>query len=119
MAFVLHHVLLAMPEGGEERARAFYAEVLGLEEIIKPEALAAMGGVWFRHGTLEIHLGVEEPFSPARKAHPGILVQDLEALSTAIDDAGGEVAYDDSFPGFARFYTADWFGNRLEFLARV
>lgn len=114
--FSLHHVQLAIPADGEERARVFYGDVLGLDEIPKPPVLASRGGVWFRGGALEIHLGVEVPFAPATKAHPGILTDDLQALQTRLLDAGVEVRPDDLFPGFQRIYADDCFGNRLEFL---
>lgn len=102
--------------GGEDRARGFYGEVLGLEEIPKPPVLAARGGAWFRGGSLEIHLGVEEPFAPAKRAHPGIVTQDLETLRARLAAAGVDVRADDLFPGYQRFYVDDCFGNRLEFL---
>jgi hypothetical protein len=78
--------------------------------------LAARGGCWFRGGGLEVHLGVEQEFSPARKAHPGILVEDLPALAAALEAAGVGVSWDGEFPGHRRFYASDPFGNRLEFL---
>jgi catechol 2,3-dioxygenase-like lactoylglutathione lyase family enzyme len=112
----LHHVQLALPPGGEDRCRAFWGGVLGMAEVDKPPVLAARGGCWFRGGGLEVHLGVEPEFAPARKAHPGILVQDLPALATALEDAGVEVTWDPEFPGHDRIYAADPFGNRLEFL---
>lgn len=112
----LHHVQLAMPPGEEERARAFFVGVLGMTEIDKPPVLARRGGAWFRAGGLELHLGVEDDFAPARKAHPGILVDDLDALARRLDDAGQPVAHDRDFPGFRRCYAHDPFGNRLEFL---
>jgi len=112
----LHHVQLAIPPGGEDRCRELWRDVLGMEELEKPAVLAARGGCWFRGGALEVHLGVEQDFSPARKAHPGILVKDLGALSRALDAAGVEVAWDQEFPGHDRFYAHDPFGNRLEFL---
>lgn len=115
--FSLHHVQLAMPAGEETRARDFYDGVLGLDEVAKPPELAARGGVWFRGGALEIHLGVEEPFAPARKAHPGILTADLDVVRRRFEDAGIEVRPDGLLPGFVRFYADDCFGNRLEFLA--
>lgn len=115
----LHHVQLAIPTGGEEACRAFWGGVLGLGELVKPPVLAARGGCWFRGGRLEVHLGVEEPFSPARTVHPGILVDDLDATSAALVAAGHDVERDDAFPGFDRLYTADPFGNRLEFLQLV
>jgi catechol 2,3-dioxygenase-like lactoylglutathione lyase family enzyme len=118
VGFSLHHVQLAMPRGEEARARGFYADMLGLTEVTKPPELAARGGVWFRSGSLELHLGVEEPFAPARKAHPGILVDDLDAVVARLVAGGVEVRPDDAFPGFRRVYADDPFGNRLEFLQR-
>lgn len=112
----LHHVQLAMPIGQERQARRFFVEVLGFTEIDKPPVLAARGGAWFRAGALELHLGVESDFCPARKAHPGILVGDLDEVARRIASTGQEVAWDAEFPGFRRFYAEDPFGNRLEFL---
>jgi catechol 2,3-dioxygenase-like lactoylglutathione lyase family enzyme len=112
----LHHVQLAIPAGGEVACRTFWSGVLGLAEIDKPPVLAARGGCWFRGGGLEVHLGVEEPFVPARKAHPGVLVSGLVGLAARLEAAGHDVQWDGEFPGHDRFYAADPFGNRLEFL---
>ena len=112
----LHHVQLAMPLGEEAAARAFYAGVLGMTEVEKPPVLAARGGAWFRAGGLELHLGVEEAFGPARKAHPGVLVSDLDEVVRRLGAAGQDVTWDADFPGFCRVYAHDPFGNRLEFL---
>jgi catechol 2,3-dioxygenase-like lactoylglutathione lyase family enzyme len=112
----LHHVQLAIPAGSEDTARAFYGGVLGMGELDKPPVLAARGGCWFRSGGLEVHLGVEDDFRPARKAHPGVLVDDLDGLAARLTDAGVPVQWDDAFPGHRRFYAADPYGNRLEFL---
>ncbi len=112
----LHHVQLAIPPSGEDRCREFWVGVLGMEELEKPPVLAARGGCWFRSGWLEVHLGVEQEFAPARKAHPGILVEDLRALAAALEAGGGEVTWDPAFPGHDRFYAHDPFGNRLEFM---
>lgn len=112
----VHHVQLAMPPGREQAARDFYAGVLGMTEVAKPAPLARRGGAWFRAGAVEIHLGVEDDFAPARKAHPGILVSGLDRLASHLTAAGHPVHRDDAFPGFRRFYAADPFGNRLEFL---
>lgn len=112
----LHHILLAIPEGGEAKCRTFWGDVLGMDELEKPAVLAARGGCWFRGGGLEVHLGVERDFSPARKAHPGILVTGLPELAAAMEAAGFDVTWDGQFPGHDRFYTRDPFGNRLEFL---
>lgn len=116
MAFVdVHHVQLACPRGSEAVLRAFYADLLGLTEVAKPAELVARGGVWFRASGVELHLGVEEPFSPARKAHPGLLVDDLDALAERLESAGHPVERG-TLPGLRRFHTADPYGNRLELL---
>ena len=112
----IDHVQLAMPAGSEELARGFYVGVLGLSERPKPPALAVRGGAWFGSGPVQIHLGVEHEFRPARKAHPAVQVEDLAALAARIHAAGYEVHIASDVPGQRRFHTADPFGNRLEFL---
>ncbi|HUG83715.1 MAG TPA: hypothetical protein VMM13_04075 [Euzebya sp.] len=89
---------------------------LGMTEIEKPPILAARGGCWFKGGAWEVHLGVEADFTPARKAHPGILVTGLDALAQRLTAAGVPIEWDEHFPGHHRFYAHDPFGNRLEFL---
>jgi len=111
----IDHVQLAMPPGGESLARQFYGELLGLVEIPKPPNLAARGGAWFQCGRLQLHLGVESEFRPARKAHPALLVRDLDGLLEVLIAAGCEVKHDsEPVPGFARAFTFDPFGNRIE-----
>ena len=105
----IDHVQVAAPPGCEAEARAFYGGVLGLRELPKPEALRARGGVWFEL----LHVGVEDEFAPARKAHPAFAVDDLEGLAARIGDG---VQWDDAVPGVRRFYARDPFGNRLEFV---
>lgn len=112
----LHHVQLAIPPGGEDLARRYYGEILGMTELEKPPVLAARGGCWFRSTGLEIHLGVEKDFRAAAKAHPGILVKDLDALAKRLESAGAGVEWDDNFPGHRRFYSHDLHGNRIELL---
>jgi catechol 2,3-dioxygenase-like lactoylglutathione lyase family enzyme len=110
------HVQLAIPAGGEPLARSFYGQLLGLDEVSKPPALAARGGCWFRSGGVGLHLGVEEPFHPARKAHPAFIVDDLDRLHRRLVAAGHPcIRRDDEIPGVQRFHTSDPFGNRLEF----
>jgi catechol 2,3-dioxygenase-like lactoylglutathione lyase family enzyme len=110
------HVQVALPRGGETVARAFYGGVLGMREVAKPAALAARGGCWFASGTAVLHLGVEEPFQPARKAHPAFVVDDLDATRAALEAAGHDcVDSPDDLPGVRRFHAHDPFGNRLEF----
>ncbi len=111
----IDHVQVAAPPGCEPAARAFYGGLLGLEELPKPEALRARGGCWFRAGAQELHVGVDRPFAPARKAHPGLVVSDLDGLAGRLAAAGVAVEPDDSILGTKRFHAADPFGNRLEF----
>jgi len=111
----IDHVQVAAPARCEPAARAFYGELLGLDELTKPDALAVRGGCWFQAGTQELHVGVEDPFTPARKAHPSFVVADLDAVAAKLTAAGHVVTYDDLIPGVKRFDTADPFGNRLEF----
>ncbi|HEY7293447.1 MAG TPA: VOC family protein [Dehalococcoidia bacterium] len=112
----LDHVQLAMPAGHEEEARRFYVGVLGMTEVAKPAALAARGGCWFEAPGTVVHIGVEEPFAPARKAHPAFVVADLEICRRVLRDAGAPVVADDSLPDVRRLYTADPFDNRIELI---
>ena len=105
-----------MPAGQEAQARAFYRDVLGLAEEPKPANLAVRGGVWFRAGTLRLHLGVDPDFRPARKAHPALLGIGLTALAARCKAAGFTVVTDEPLEGFERVYVFDPFGNRLELL---
>jgi len=110
------HVQLAMPRGGEDRAREFYAGLLGIPEVPKPPALAARGGVWFAQGEVKVHLGVDAEFRPALKAHPAFVVEDLEALTERLRSAGVVAEDDELLPGYRRSYLTDPFGNRLELM---
>ncbi|MFD1040417.1 VOC family protein [Virgibacillus byunsanensis] len=110
------HVQLAAPVGSEESARNFYRDVLGFEEVEKPEKLAKNGGVWFQSGTIHIHIGVEESFVPAQKAHPAIRVKNIEELKQYLNESSVTVKVDERLPGANRFYVSDPFGNRIEFL---
>jgi len=116
MLYGLHHVQLAMPARGEPAARDFYGRLLGLDEVAKPADLAARGGAWFERGAVRIHLGIEEPFRPARKAHPAFLVSDLTALCARLEEAGHTPRPDDALPGYDRVFVDDPFGNRIELL---
>jgi len=116
----LDHVQIAAPAGCEVEARRFFGDVLGLAELEKPEALRSRGGAWFElGGGGQLHVGVEKPFAPARKAHPGLRMTaaELDELARRLEAVGRRVEWDDSLPGVRRFYTADPWGNRLELLA--
>ncbi|GIF67786.1 glyoxalase [Asanoa ishikariensis] len=114
---MIHHVQIACPRGTEDVLLSFYSGVLGLAQKPKPPALAGRGGCWFVGRGIELHLGVEEPFAPARKAHPGLLWEGLDALAVSLAAAGHDVVWaNDELPGFRRFHTFDPHGNRLEFL---
>jgi catechol 2,3-dioxygenase-like lactoylglutathione lyase family enzyme len=115
----LHHIQLAMPEGEEEAALKFYGAILGMTQVAKPPELAPRGGLWFRDGALEVHLGIEEPFTPARKAHPAFLVRNLATLRERIETAGYRVTDDVPLEGFHRCHVRDPFGNRLELVEPV
>ena len=115
----MDHVQLAMPKGEEARGRAFYIGVLGMRELAKPAELAKRGGAWFAGGdgaSVQIHLGVEAEFRAARKAHPAVLVADLDGLAEQLEAAGHPVKWDDEQPGIRRLFCDDPFGNRLEFI---
>lgn len=115
----LDHVQLAAPSGCEREARHFFGDLLGLPEIDKPADLRARGGVWFGVGEQELHIGVEESFAPALKAHPALRVAPgkLEALAQRLQQAGSKVLWDDSLSGTRRFFTQDPWGNRVELIA--
>ena len=112
----IEHVQLAMPPGKEQAARDFYQGLLGIPEIPKPANLAQRGGAWFEHGTVKIHLGVEAGFTPARKAHPALLVTGLEALIGKLKTNGVKVVDDDPLEGYLRVFVSDPFGNRIELM---
>ncbi|MFI5807508.1 VOC family protein [Streptomyces sp. NPDC051561] len=118
MIAALDHVQLAAPPGSESALRAYYVEVLGMREIPKPPVLAARGGCWFEAGGVRLHLGIEEDFRAARKAHPGVRVTDIEAYAERLASRGAEVVRDDDLPGHRRFCSSDPVGNRLEFMER-
>lgn len=108
-----------MPPGQEQQAREFYSGLLGIPEAAKPPALAGRGGAWFESGGVRVHLGVEQDFRPAKKAHPGLLVDDLGALVDRLREAGVKLTPDEALAGPPRYFAEDPFGNRLELVARV
>jgi catechol 2,3-dioxygenase-like lactoylglutathione lyase family enzyme len=111
----IDHIQIAAPPGCEAAARRFFGELLGLEEIEKPEPLRSRGGCWFRVGSRQLHIGVEEPFRPANKAHPGFGVRDIDSLFAKLERQGVRCKWDDALAGVRRFYAGDPWGNRLEF----
>lgn len=106
-----------MPNGREREAEAYYAGVLGIPRVPKPVNLEVRGGCWFRSDSVEIHLGVEDPFLRAHKAHPAFLVDDLDALMSRLTKVGYPIEIDEPVADFRRFYSEDPFGNRIEFLS--
>ena len=116
----IDHVQIAMPAGEEQKARAFYVDVLGFIEIPKPAELAKRGGAWFQSERVHVHLGVEADFKPARKAHPAFIVSDLDALIVKVQAAGYDT--DTSQPpldGYKRAHVLDPFGNRIELMEKL
>ncbi|KIC44911.1 VOC family protein [Tateyamaria sp. ANG-S1] len=112
----LHHIQLAMPKGRENDARAFYVDALAFLEVDKPDALRDRGGIWFESNNVRLHLGVEEPFSPAKKAHPGFRVNSLDQTIRHLTGAGIAYRTDIDLPDIKRIYVDDPFGNRIELL---
>ena len=110
------HIQIAAPQGCEAAAREFYGSLLGLQEIEKPESLRSRGGCWFQCGNQQVHVGIEQNFSPAKKAHPAFFTSDLDELRQALLARGIKVSDDDSIPGTRRFHAEDPWGNRLEFV---
>ena len=112
----IDHVQLAIPPGGEAAARAFYGEVLGLPELPKPEAMRARGGMWFQAGPVQIHLGIEPGMRPSSKAHPALVVTELDGWLAKLAAAGCRWQVADEIPGTRRGHTWDPFGNRIELI---
>jgi catechol 2,3-dioxygenase-like lactoylglutathione lyase family enzyme len=113
----IDHVQLAAPPGCEEAARAFFGDLLDLDEIQKPESLRSRGGVWFALGDQQLHVGVENGFAPARKAHPAFGVVAYDELLSRLRSAGVEISEDQGISGVRRCYLADPWGNRIELVA--
>lgn len=112
----IDHVQFAMPAGEEELARSFYRDLLGMAEVPKPPELAKRGGCWFVSGAVQLHLGVENDFRPAKKAHPAMRCRDFDELTSRLRASGVEIAEDTSIPGGRRCHIFDPFGNRIELL---
>jgi len=112
----IDHIQLAAPKGSEYQARHFYSTILGCKEVEKPGTLRKNGGVWFAFGTVQIHIGIEDPFIPAKKAHPALEIENLYALKQHLQTNNVVIIDDNNLPGANRFYAHDPFGNRLEFL---
>ncbi|MBO1909853.1 VOC family protein [Sporosarcina sp. 6E9] len=112
----IDHIQMAAPKGSEDKARAFYGEILGMKEIPKPENLQASGGCWFQVGAMEVHIGIQPDFTPAKKAHPGFTVNALESLKSRLEASGYAISEELPIAGRSRFFTHDPFGNRIEFL---
>ncbi len=113
----IDHLQLAIPTGAEPECRNFWIDLLGFTELPKPAELATRGGAWFALDGVEIHLGVETGFSPAKKAHPAFSIAQIDLLADKLDNAGHPVNWDAAIAGRRRFFTSDPVGNRLEFIA--
>ncbi|HJF34227.1 MAG TPA: VOC family protein [Sporosarcina psychrophila] len=113
----IDHIQIAAPSGSEDAARTFYRDLLGMEEISKPENLKRRGGCWFQCGLHEVHIGIQQDFMPAKKAHPGFTVNALEQLKIRLEEADYMISEEPPIEGRSRFFTHDPFGNRIEFLA--
>ena len=114
----IEHIQLAMPAGQEDAARHFYSGLLGIPEVPKPPDLAKRGGVWFESDRVKVHLGIDPDFRAARKAHPGLLVRDLNELILKLRAAGVDVVEAEPLMGYSHVYIADPFGNRIELMER-
>jgi catechol 2,3-dioxygenase-like lactoylglutathione lyase family enzyme len=117
--YAIDHIQLAIPPNSEDLARIFYGEILGLREKPKPERLAQRGGVWFEQGDLKLHLGVDRNFRPATKAHPGLLVEDLDELISRCEASSYSIVIGEGVESYRQVYVIDPFGNRLELLESI
>jgi catechol 2,3-dioxygenase-like lactoylglutathione lyase family enzyme len=114
----IEHIQIAIPMGSEDRARAFYAGILGFVEVEKPAIMAKRNSIWFRAGSVSLHLGLKPDFHPAKRAHPALVVDGMDQVLTACQSANITVKPDVSFNGFRRVHIFDPFGNRLELMER-
>ena len=112
----LHHIQIAIPKDNEETARAFYGDILGFSEVVKPSELRGRGGLWFSTQNIQLHLGVEDPFKPAKKAHPGFRVNSLKSTILHLETKGIAYRTDVDLPNIKRIYIDDPYGNRIELL---
>lgn len=113
----INHIQLTFPVDAEKEVRAFYGDVLGMQEIDRPPGeLRKQKTVWFRAGTAELHLAEEGDFRAARKGHPALVTDNLDDLASRCEAGGFTVAWDQRYPGVRRFYVLDPFGNRLEIM---
>jgi catechol 2,3-dioxygenase-like lactoylglutathione lyase family enzyme len=117
--YAVDHVQLSIPPNSEDVARVFYGEIFGLKEKPKPEHLAQRGGVWFEQDGLKLHLGVDRNFCPAKKAHPGLLVEDLDGLVSRCERAGYSVVVGEGLENYRQVYVTDPFGNRIELMEPI
>jgi catechol 2,3-dioxygenase-like lactoylglutathione lyase family enzyme len=112
----LHHLQIALPAGGEEAARRFYRDLLGLAEVPVPASVAHLAAAWFEQGEFRLHLGVDPDFHPAKKGHPAFLVSGLDEIVRRVTAAGYPMVSADVVPGFRRCHIYDPAGNRLELI---
>ncbi|TKH05642.1 glyoxalase [Peribacillus simplex] len=119
MSFIfksIDHYQLASPKNTEDQSRKFFTEILMFKEVNKPRSLRSNGGLWFESGSIKIHIGTEDNFIPARKAHPALEVENLNDFKQHLITKHISFTVDERLPGANRIYLADPFGNRIEIL---
>lgn len=114
----MHHYALTFPRGEEQRARDFYAVILGFDEIPKPSTMMS-GGVWFRANGVELHFIPTDDFAPSILGHPAVVIENLGVLVDRLKAHWVVVEPDGRLPGYRRFHTYDFFGNQIEFLQEL
>ncbi|GGD67197.1 VOC family protein [Paenibacillus nasutitermitis] len=120
MIIGFHHAQITIPQGQEEKARAFYCGVLRLKEIPKPESLAGRGGFWLEVGGLSLHVGTEDGVDRSlTKAHLAFETADLKLVEALLIEQGVEILEGLPIPGYERFEFRDPFGNRTECIQRI
>ncbi|UFH53195.1 VOC family protein [Spirosoma sp. KNUC1025] len=108
----LDHILICIPERTTTEARAFYREVLGLEEI---PGNHPSGAIWFKIADIQLHIR-EEAGGNYSKRHPAFEVSNLEETRQELMKKGLSIEYSSEIDGRQRFFFHDPFANRFELL---
>ena len=120
MILGLHHVQITIPKGTEEEGRRFYCDVLGLDELEKPNSLKGRGGFWLQLGNQQVHVGTEsEVDRSATKAHLAYQVSSLAFWRKKFNEQNIEIIDSVPISGFERFEFRDPFGNRVELIEEL